>query len=275
MRGLEIIARTISRPTPRGSSELPWQYHPRSDHHSKVACWAILFDLLNTCELLAKHVEEGRVAFGINHEMHDFKQNKTKALDLVLCTPGTTAGQRKSTNFTRLREEYSIVLDEGDLEALAELPDLRIAPVGSVLCALEAKACMTEHKKAESRFFDELNSSHQTVHGASDICIAAGFVMINMAAKFRSPTRAEGVVHKQPEVTRSVMHRVQQLPRRTKVGESGFDALAIAVVDCENDPRRSVRIVTEDPAPQLGDGFHYDSMIRRVAQLYDSRFPRD
>jgi uncharacterized RmlC-like cupin family protein len=41
------------------------------------------------------------------------------------------------------------------------------AEVGAVLIALEAKACMTAHVKALPRLYDELNSSHQCVHGSS------------------------------------------------------------------------------------------------------------
>ncbi|MGH3182596.1 MAG: hypothetical protein ACRDOE_11920, partial [Streptosporangiaceae bacterium] len=42
-----------------------WQYHPRSDRHSKVACWAAFFDLLTTSALLRRHVAEGKVIFGL------------------------------------------------------------------------------------------------------------------------------------------------------------------------------------------------------------------
>jgi len=51
---------------------------------------------------------------------------------------------------------------------------------------MEAKACMTAHQRALPRLYDELNSSHLTVHGAADHAIAAGFVMVNAATKFLS-----------------------------------------------------------------------------------------
>ena len=46
MRGPEILARTMSIPTRRGESPRAWQYHSRSDNHSKLACWTLLFDFL-------------------------------------------------------------------------------------------------------------------------------------------------------------------------------------------------------------------------------------
>jgi len=65
--GPDILARTLSatsRPDRYGNL---WQYHSRSDHHSKVACFGIVLDLLQRCGLLRRHVAAGEVAFGINH----------------------------------------------------------------------------------------------------------------------------------------------------------------------------------------------------------------
>jgi hypothetical protein len=47
MDALDILVRTLSTPVPIGPSKTPWQYHSRSDRHSKIACWGILFDLLD------------------------------------------------------------------------------------------------------------------------------------------------------------------------------------------------------------------------------------
>jgi hypothetical protein len=90
MNGLDIISRSISVPTlgPPGGKRFQfgnvWQYHPRSDRHSKIACWAITFDLLQECQLLRDHVATRKVAIGINHPMRDFSQNRIKNLDLVV-----------------------------------------------------------------------------------------------------------------------------------------------------------------------------------------------
>jgi hypothetical protein len=86
MFGPEILVRTLSKPTRVDKRGNRWQYHSRSDHHSKVACWGIVFDLLRNSPLLRRHVEKGAVHFGINHEMRDFVHDRKKNLDLVLCT---------------------------------------------------------------------------------------------------------------------------------------------------------------------------------------------
>ena len=86
MYGPEILVRTLSKLTREDRYGNQWQYHSRSDHHSKVACWGIIFDLLCTSSLLQRHVATGRVYFGINHEMRDFEHDRKKNLDLVLCS---------------------------------------------------------------------------------------------------------------------------------------------------------------------------------------------
>ena len=102
MHGPEILVRTLSKATSgTGSSRFAygnrWQYHSRSDRHSKIACWALMFDLLRHCALLRDHAATGRVGMGINHEMHDFRNRKRKNLDLVICVqaPHATAGGSK------------------------------------------------------------------------------------------------------------------------------------------------------------------------------------
>lgn len=282
MQGLEIFARTLSRvPEIDKKHGNSWQYHPRSDRHSRIICWGILFDLLQTSRTLADHADTGRIAFGINHEMRDFKTGRKKNLDLVVCTPGAEKKPKKSpTMFAHMAKNYGLLLSDEEIATLAKLPSLREAPVGEVHIALEAKACMTEHIKARSRLYDELSSSHQTIHGSSGNAIAAGFVMVNLSDEFISPGRNQwplkdraAVVtkHRQPGVTEAVVQKIREIPRRTNTQETGFDALALAVVRCRNDGS-AVQVVDEAPALDPADVLHYDHMIRRTAKQYESRF---
>ncbi|PYF13154.1 hypothetical protein C8J30_101541 [Rhodobacter viridis] len=278
MIGPEAFARSLSIPSVKSKADgSMWQYHSRSDDHSKKACWLVMLDLLLNCPLLRKHVSEGKVYFGINHEMRDFQQNRKKDLDLVLCV-GAASPKSSLPTFDALAEPYGIVLTPEEQAQLNELPSLRQAPVGSVLVALEAKACMTEHVKARPRLFDELNSSHLTIHGATDEAIAVGLVVVNFADSFISPGKAPDAsgarpfnIHRQPGVTERVLEKVGELPRRSATGREGFDALAAVLVDCRNDGH-PVSLVTAPPAPQPGDNLYYDSMILRIAQLYATRF---
>lgn len=271
MFGPTLLTRTLSLPVAMGRKGQKLQYHPRSDRHSKVACWGLMFDLLLESDVLRRKVEAGLVAFGINHEMSDFKNNRKKNLDLVLCVPRHGEPPSDVGSFAELADRYEIRLSDAERKALRTLPTLTAAPVGAVQVALEAKACMTEHLKARPRLYDELNSSHQTIHGASENAIAAGFAMVNIASQFRSPGRSGITKHRQPDVTERVIEKLKELPRRSKQSEEGFDALAIVVVDCPNDGTE-VRLWSDPPAPPRGDIFHYETMVQRLAQSYDSRF---
>jgi len=278
MKGPEILARSLSRPNVEDGYRNTWQYHSRSDVHSKVACWGLLFDLLSHCALLRQHVAAEKVGFGINHEMSDFRTGRKKNLDLVLCTPGS--GKAKPRSFVELGADYKVALTDIESKSLAALPPLRRVPVGSVHVALEAKACMTAHVKALPRLYDELNSSHLAIHGSADFAIAAGFAVVNLAATFISPGLNQyelGVreptvnEHRQPADTQRTVDKLKEIPRRTQGGTEGFDALGIVVIEMKNDGS-PVIIVDSDPAPRPGDPWHYDAMIHRISSLYATKF---
>jgi hypothetical protein len=145
--------------------------------------------------------------------------------------------------------------------------------------ALEAKACMTAHQRALPRLYDELNSSHLTVHGATDEAIAAGFTMVNLATHYLSPdlnkrnrTSAPEISnHDQPRDASLAIDKIHELPRRSKTGVEGYDAISIVVVDFPNDGS-PVGLVSNAPAPQPGDIYHYSSMIDRLTTIYATRF---
>lgn len=257
-----------------------WQYNRWSDHHSKVACWGIVFDLIHRSTLLRTHIENGKVGFGINHPMYDFKNNRDKDLDLVICTPGQGKIYEKYHSFLDMARTLQLELLPEEVGSLRQLPHLAVVPPGSVLIALEAKACMTEHVKAIPRLHDELNSSHLIAHGASDEVIAGGFTMINIAARFISPARnpkpfSKPVVwnyHKQPDAAERVIKMIADIPRRSKPGEVGYDAMTIVLIECLNDDVTPVYLKTEPPAPELNTTFHYGSFIERLSSLYINRF---
>lgn len=277
MHGPNLLVRSLTVPAVVDKAGNRWQYHSRSDRHSKIACWGILFDLLRESPVMRAQAAAGRIVFGLNHEMRDFKTLRKKNLDLVIARPAGTITDR---TFGNLVSPYAIKLSARETHDLAELPAIEEGPVGAVLMALEAKACMTEHVKALPRFYDELNSSHLTIHGATAEAIAIGFVMVNFADRFVSSDRnrepmvgREPVVnpHDQPRVTERVLQKVRDLPRRSSHREEGFDALGICVVKCENNGT-SVELVVSPPAPGTSDEFHYEQMVRRAAHIFNTRF---
>lgn len=276
MHGEAILARSLSIPSVRDRAGHLWQYHSRSDRHSKLACWGVIFELMIQTPLLQRHVTSGKVAFGINHRLVDFEQDRSKDLDLVLCTPNGPFG---TETLADLVPHYGIALDPAEQQTLSRIPLLRRAPVGSVLVALEAKAAMTAHQRALPRLHDELNSSHATIHGASNDAIAVGFTMVNSAPRFLSSDLNKDMAqlgprystNQQPKSTNITIDKIRQLPRRSSTSRVGYDALSITVVDMVNDGT-PVSLAPSPPSPPQGDIYAYSSMIRRVSSLYASRF---
>lgn len=288
MKGPELIARALSKVRTYGPHHRRWQYNSRSDYHSQVSCWAIMFDLLWHCALLREHVQSGKVGFGINHEMRDFQNNKPKCLDLVICRPQASASpasckvlNRPVGSFLDFAEALELPLTDDERERLLSLPHLPIVPVGMVHAALEAKAAMTEFSKARPRLFSELDSSISVINGHAQHAIAAALVMVNVASEFLSPLLnpahfdSPGVkvsVHRrQPEPAEGVIETVRALRRRSAPSDRGFDAIGLIVVDMRNDGS-PCKLVNGPPAPDPSDTMHYSQMITRAAAIYAQRF---
>lgn len=277
----EIIVRSMSNQRIADQFGNKWQYHPRSDSHSKIACWAILFDLMRRCSLLRRHAEEGKVAFGINHTMTDFTANRHKKLDLVVCEPRGSAGRStRPVSFVDLAEQYEIVLTVQERSELIALPLLFRRDVGDVLLALEAKACMTAHQRAGPRLYDELTSAWNCINGSAPQAISVGFGLVNASEEFISPDRnrlpldnhTPIVNHEaQPAAALGAQRRVGSLRVRGHVTERGYDAVGLLTVIARNDGS-PVTIAPSPPAVSTADGIHYERMVLRTAGLYDGRF---
>ncbi len=277
MDGPEIIRRSISAARIPDRYGNVWQYHSRSDRHSKVACWVIAFDLMQRCGLLSDHVRSGKVVLGVNHTLRDFQTQRKKDLDLVIAEPAEPVPDRPKRTFAGLAEHYGVVLNETERAELDALPDAPEAPVGSVLAALEAKACMTAHVRALPRLHDELDSSHQTTHGNSERALAVGFVMVNAGATFRSPDMNKFDLskvtphvnqHRQPGDAMRVIEKIKEIRRRSGGSASGFDAIGVMIVDLANDGSPMKLLNAPDP------GFPYAQMVQRVAHEYAATFAK-
>jgi len=231
-----------------------YQYHPRSDSHSKILCKAVLKDLLDACPTLASQAKEREVVYGINVEVESPVTGKRKTLDLAIGLPS---------------EEPRLVDDAR--------PPIQEAKIGRVLLSCEAKSVMTEHSKSKPRVYDELNSSHDIVHQGWPDAIATGIAVVNIAATFVSPLRQRvGLAlhitrHTQPKAATEMVKHLRGLRIRQKVGDYGFDAYACLVVECNNECAE-VRLWSEAPAPQPTEPDHYGNFLRRASRCWQERF---
>jgi hypothetical protein len=270
VEGPDILVRTLSVPAlTRTTDPQLWQYHSRGARHSLTACWGVMFDLLDNSALLRRHFEDEKVIFGLDHKMHDYAANRSKNLDLVIARPqeGGWSKKRAPRRFSELPDLYDMHLTDRQLTQLAGMPDPVEGEVGAVHLAVEAKACMTAFSKSYPRLYDELNSSHAVIHGASNRALAVGLAMINVADEFVSPVGKRNR-HNQPRDALGAIAKVEQLPRRSGDEGAGYDGLGIVLVDLTNDGS-PVTLAGRPPVPV---NYVYERMVVRIANEYDVRF---
>jgi hypothetical protein len=273
MRGPALVARSMSLGSERGRDGRAWQYHSRSDRHSKVACWALLFDLLLECDAVRDAANRGRVGFGINHVMVGAIN---KALDLVLTIVPPTRIERPRRNFASMASTLGVVLDAGDMAALAALPPLyedTRTDVSEVAVALEAKACMTEHVKSLPRLHAEILATGYLAKKAAPRCITVSYTLVNAAPTFVTPSAADKVNHhRQPEdALRAICMIARAVPTASESRDYGYDAVGVTVIDCRNDGS-PVLLLDKSPAPSTSEHVRYERMLRTLCAEFRSRF---
>lgn len=273
MLGPSILARSMSVATKRGKGAKAWQYHSRSDNHSKVACWTVVFDLLRECPVLRNQAEAGLIGFGINHVMVG-PINKTLDLVVTIVPPNRKKARRQS--LAQLAYKYAIPLSLEERATLSGLPMIENdtkTDVSEVAIALEAKACMTEHLKSMPRLHAEILATGYLARQAAPRCITVSYSMVNAAESFISPSGKGSVNHHQQQDVRRVVSMLgTALPLAKNMRNLGFDAIGTTVVECRNDGS-PVTVLSGAPAPSTSDHHHYERMIRSICSEYRSRFP--
>lgn len=273
MRGPQVLAHTMSVATARAKGTRAWQYHSRSDNHSKVACWCVMFDLMLECDVLRAAAASGRIGFGINHVMVG-PINKTLDLVVTVTPPQRGAGNRRT--FAQLGASYGVVLDPDDRAALSRLPVLledKADDVSEVAIALEAKACMTEHIKSMPRLHAEILATGYLAKLAAPRCIAVSYSLVNAASTFSTPS-GQGKVnrHNQPDDAKRVVRMLSTaVPMTRDTAQFGYDVVGVTVLDCRND-NAPVTVVDCAPAPSRTEHIHYERMIVAICAEFRSRF---
>lgn len=269
MLGPDILVRTLSTPTRRGKSRKAWQYHPRSDAHSKIACWTLLLDCLLECDALYKDALAGNIGFAINYLMVG-PINKT--LDLVLTrvprSRTVSSGRRK---FVEVGKQYGIKLTPSENAQVAGLDRLfeeTKDDVSEVAIAVEAKACMTDHVGALPRLHAEILATGYLAKRAAPECTVISYTIVNSATSFVSGGGRPKAMS-QPDAAKSVFNMLAQaVPlSRDEKGLWGYDAVGALAIECRNDGT-PLTLSKGEYAPSKSSAIQYEHMVRRICAAY-------
>jgi hypothetical protein len=222
-------------------------YHPRSNKHSNELAECVVDDLIASCPAIARRSASGELVYDLNFTL--FTGTAEWNVDLVMGQPTMGALERPVDGGIR-----------------------RVRP-STVQIALEIKTVMTEHHKAVKNRKRDFEAHHDHVHRYNERAIAAGLLVVNIAADFRSPLRQKATVHRNPE--RLVQHCIDQMravTARSKMTESGLDAKGLIVVDLDNEGLADACYRVGRPAPPVGDPLHYDAFVQAICQAYTARY---
>ncbi|MGD1028348.1 hypothetical protein [Candidatus Binatus soli] len=150
------------------------------------------------------------------------------------------------------------------------------APVISVVTSVENKSIMAAHGKARKNRYGDLIAYSNHMHNHRRDCIAAGIVIVNISPTYENPDPfAKGMVRAKFDMQKVVAATVKLfagMPLRDDPDEPSDQPEALAVIVVDYDGGNPSKLVTELPAPQLGESIHYGSFLKRIAILYEKRF---
>lgn len=223
-------------------------YHPRSNAHGKALCDFVLEDLLDACPRIQEHAARNVLVYDLNRKI--IVGSSEWNIDLVLGPP--PAGFKQQPPPRRIQQ----------------------SPPATIRIAIEAKTVMTEHGKARRNRQRDLDSLHQFVHRYDPEAIAAGLTVVNIAKRFKSPLRPEVSIHRNIErLVEQTMGLLRALPTRSAMNQAmGLEANGAILVDHDNVTLKKTRLVTAQPAPQVGDPLDYDTFLRRIFDRYMQRW---
>lgn len=228
------------------------EYHPRSPKHGSASCLYLLDDLIYESEPFAEAARSGEIVFQEDYTVGEGQSAWNT--DLVVGPP-------------KPDEELQL---EFDGRPIVE------AEPSEIWLAIDAKSVMTEHGKARRNRQRDINSFADIMHRHHPGAIAGGVLLINMADRFRSPLRDEGDITEHENIEDLVEGTVgifRDIDRAEGEIGSNVDGVACVVVEHTNmDDGHESRLVTEEPAPQLGDITHYRDFLKIIIETLEERF---
>jgi hypothetical protein len=240
--GPEILTRTLSAGAPIGPPPNIWQYHPRSDRHSAVACWGIVFDLLASNESFRSRVANGELGYATRHKMRDAVSGITHPLPVVL---GFGSPSENSVDFATMGKVLNVQLTKPERALLDGFPPLPGLQIRSVVFAATSRASMTSIAGSTTRLFDSMDATRTAALGDCPSTILVGHLLCNAAVECFSPLENR-VVHNSRKGIRQIVQTGRRLAVHTARSKPAFSSFGISFVDCRNDTNVKIRSVPNE-----------------------------
>ncbi|NLD44879.1 MAG: hypothetical protein GX657_15460 [Chloroflexi bacterium] len=148
-------------------------------------------------------------------------------------------------------------------------------PLNQALISVENKTIMTAHGKARKNRLGDIVAYCNHVHNHSEQAIAAATIVINTSSDYENPDRfRKNTVRRQlaAEYIRNTMDLFTAIPLRQHVNEPYDQPEALTVILVNYDGIHEAELVTDYPALPPDSPHHYNSFLKRIANLYKERF---
>ena len=212
-------------------------FNPRAQAHSDALSDFVVADLRQACPVLGVALDAGQVKTRRNAEVRTRVAGRN--IDLVI---------------------YEA--DKG--------------PSLSVRIAVEHKTIMAAHGRARWNRYGDLIAYSNHAHNHRRDCVAGGIVVVNTSAAYENPDGfARGLQRPKFRMDKVVADTVKifaSMPLRAAVEEPNDQLEAMAVIVVEYDGASPAKLVTDSLAPPPHSSIHYGNFIRRVSDLYVTRF---
>lgn len=228
-------------------------YHPRSSKHGDALCAFLLRDLLDTCPAFRRAAERHEIVFQNNYTIDPDSPDRWNA-DLVVGPPSLPIAAQA---------EHAGPIAQGNPH--------------EIWVAVDAKTIMTEHGKARRNRQRDLNSFQDILHRKNPRTIVGGLLIVNMAPRFKTPLpRRSGGLNEHKNIVRLVAEIVTMMNGlargEARHGQPGIEALGVIVVSHTNIAGEETRLVTEPPAPAVGQLLSYAAFLDDLCKVFAARF---
>jgi hypothetical protein len=221
-------------------------YHPRSDRHGAALCGFFLDDLLFISEKISDASKQGNLVFRRDYVVGEG---------------------------TRLEWNVDLVLGPPIEKPLFVPQNVSQGVPGEIWLAIDAKSIMTEHGKARRNRQRDLNSFASIMKHHYPRSVVGGMMVVNIANKFKSPLRPSITPH--VHIDRLVDETVQlfsKIPLNQNENDVNIDGVAVIIVEHSNIIGDKTRLISEKPAPLMGNPTQYRTFLDHIKNELEHRF---